>query len=112
MTIGKYGYDPSKGPNPDYLTLADCRDSLAQLLNISQKDIILSMGTTTDFEQAVRQETKYFKTIFYITINKQCKTRFVNFQIELGSGYIRVGTLIFGPEMPRKQKEEVEEEED
>lgn len=53
MTIGKFGYNPADGPNPDFLCLRECRDKLAKSLNINSKDLQLSMGMSTDFEQAV-----------------------------------------------------------
>ncbi|XP_050296528.1 pyridoxal phosphate homeostasis protein-like [Anthonomus grandis grandis] len=73
MTIGKYGYDPTLGPNPDYVCLRKCRDDLCDALNLDSKEINLSMGMSNDFEQA----------------------------IELGSTHVRVGQTIFG-ERPDK----------
>lgn len=55
MTIGKYGYDPADGPNPDFVLLKNCRDKLAKELQINWQDLQLSMGMSTDFEQAVRK---------------------------------------------------------
>lgn len=54
MTIGKYGYDTSLGPNPDFLTLKQCREQLCKELNLEPKEVNLSMGMSDDFEQAVR----------------------------------------------------------
>lgn len=54
MTIGKYGYNPADGPNPDFVCLRDCRDDVAKSLNIETKELQLSMGMSTDFQQAVR----------------------------------------------------------
>ncbi|GLV35896.1 uncharacterized protein CBL_09886 [Carabus blaptoides fortunei] len=68
MTIGKYGYNPEDGPNPDFLCLRKCRQDVCQSLNIDWKQFQLSMGMSTDYEQAV----------------------------ELGSTMVRVGTAIFG----------------
>uniref|UniRef100_A0A0X3P2Q5 Pyridoxal phosphate homeostasis protein n=2 Tax=Schistocephalus solidus TaxID=70667 RepID=A0A0X3P2Q5_SCHSO len=68
MTIGKYGYDPSLGPNPDFVSLVTCRDSLCRALGLPQTEVELSMGMSTDFEQA----------------------------IELGSQFVRVGSSVFG----------------
>lgn len=73
MTIGQYGYDISKGQNPDFLSLIECRRSLCQELGLDQKNVELSMGMSTDYEHA----------------------------IELGSASVRVGTAIFG-ERPKK----------
>lgn len=53
MTIGKYGYDPKDGPNPDFLTLKQCRDDVCKGLRIEWKNLNLSMGMSTDYEQAV-----------------------------------------------------------
>lgn len=53
MTIGKFGYDTSLGPNPDFITLKQCRDTLCQELNLDLKNVNLSMGMSDDFEQAV-----------------------------------------------------------
>lgn len=73
MTIGEYGYDISKGPNPDFLTLKKCREDVSKNLNMDWKDIELSMGMSNDYEHAV----------------------------ELGSTNVRVGSAIFG-ERPKK----------
>ncbi|XP_073970759.1 pyridoxal phosphate homeostasis protein isoform X2 [Rhodnius prolixus] len=77
MTIGKYGYDVSKGPNPDFLALLECRDNVCAKLNFNPKDVELSMGMSDDFEQA----------------------------IELGSTSVRVGTAIFGHREPKMKTE-------
>lgn len=68
MTIGKYGYDISLGPNPDYLSLTSCRESLCNELELEKDQVELSMGMSDDYEQA----------------------------IELGSTNVRVGQSIFG----------------
>uniref|UniRef100_A0A0A9WMR6 Pyridoxal phosphate homeostasis protein n=1 Tax=Lygus hesperus TaxID=30085 RepID=A0A0A9WMR6_LYGHE len=68
MTIGKYGYDTSEGPNPDFLALKSCRETVCNDLELQEDEVELSMGMSTDFEQA----------------------------IELGSTSVRVGTTIFG----------------
>ncbi|KAK9881800.1 hypothetical protein WA026_017315 [Henosepilachna vigintioctopunctata] len=68
MTIGQYGYNPDDGPNPDFLKLVKCREDVCKALNLSLKDVELSMGMSDDYEQA----------------------------IELGSTNIRVGSAIFG----------------
>lgn len=73
MTIGMYGYDVSNGPNPDFLSLKECKEVVSKELAIDSKDIQLSMGMSTDYEHA----------------------------IELGSNIVRVGTAIFG-ERPKK----------
>ncbi|KAJ8917816.1 hypothetical protein NQ315_010725 [Exocentrus adspersus] len=68
MTIGRFGYNPEDGPNPDFLCLKRCRDEICQNLGLDWKNINLSMGMSDDFEHA----------------------------IELGSTNVRVGTSIFG----------------
>ncbi|KAK0183224.1 hypothetical protein PV327_001285 [Microctonus hyperodae] len=73
MTIGAYGYDPTNGPNPDFVTLKNCRDDICKELNLSKDDVELSMGMSTDYEHA----------------------------IELGSTSVRVGSAIFGQRPPK-----------
>ncbi|KAJ3643408.1 hypothetical protein Zmor_026121 [Zophobas morio] len=68
MTIGRFGYDPKDGPNPDFVCLKNCRDEVCQSLGLDWKKVHLSMGMSTDYEQA----------------------------IELGSTNVRVGSSIFG----------------
>lgn len=53
MTIGKYGYNPEDGPNPDFLRLKQCRDDICQNLGLDWKKMHLSMGMSSDYEQAV-----------------------------------------------------------
>lgn len=53
MTIGKYGYNPEDGPNPDFVCLKQCRDEICQNLGLDWKELNLSMGMSTDYEQAV-----------------------------------------------------------
>lgn len=54
MTIGKYGYNPADGPNPDFVCLKRVRDDLCQSLGLDWKKLNLSMGMSSDYEQAVR----------------------------------------------------------
>ncbi|XKL62191.1 hypothetical protein PGB90_002024 [Kerria lacca] len=68
MTIGKYGYDTSLGPNPDFLSLVKSKETVCQELKLPYSSVELSMGMSNDFEQA----------------------------IELGSKNVRVGSSIFG----------------
>ncbi|KAL1137690.1 hypothetical protein AAG570_009386 [Ranatra chinensis] len=68
MTIGQFGYDSSKGPNPDFLCLVSCRENVSKNLELNPDDLELSMGMSDDFEHA----------------------------IELGSTNVRVGSSIFG----------------
>lgn len=53
MTIGQYDYDMSQGPNPDFLTLAKCRQEVCEKLNLDINNVELSMGMSSDFEHAV-----------------------------------------------------------
>lgn len=73
MTIGQYGYDVSQGPNPDFLSLAKCRQEVCEKLKLDVNNVELSMGMSTDFEHA----------------------------IELGATTVRVGTNIFGERPPK-----------
>lgn len=68
MMIGRYGYDPSLGPNPDFQCLYDCRDKLCETLGLSKHSLHLSMGMSSDYEMA----------------------------ITMGSTSVRVGSNIFG----------------
>lgn len=52
MTIGQYDYD-HKAPNPDFLTLAKCRQEVCEKLSLDIKQVELSMGMSSDFEHAV-----------------------------------------------------------
>ncbi|XP_029049992.1 pyridoxal phosphate homeostasis protein [Osmia bicornis bicornis] len=74
MTIGMFGYDLTKGPNPDFLCLKECRNEVSKELNIDPTKIELSMGMSNDFEHAIEQ----------------------------GSTNVRVGSAIFG-ERPKKE---------
>lgn len=53
MTIGKYGYNPEDGPNPDFVRLKQIRDDICQGLGLDWKKLHLSMGMSSDYEQAV-----------------------------------------------------------
>lgn len=66
MTIGQYDYD-LKAPNPDFLTLAKCRQDVCENLNLDIKQVELSMGMSSDFEHAVSMSLKNLKKklIFY-----------------------------------------------
>lgn len=73
MTIGKLDGWDGDGPNEDFLRLHALRELISKELSIEPKDLELSMGMSSDFEEA----------------------------IELGSTNVRVGTMIFG-ERPAK----------
>ncbi|KAK3095271.1 hypothetical protein FSP39_012515 [Pinctada imbricata] len=75
MTIGAYGYDTSKGPNPDFLRLVSCKELVVSNLGLDSSQMGLSMGMSTDYEHA----------------------------IELGSTNVRVGSIIFGAREPPKK---------
>uniref|UniRef100_A0A1B6HFI3 Pyridoxal phosphate homeostasis protein n=1 Tax=Homalodisca liturata TaxID=320908 RepID=A0A1B6HFI3_9HEMI len=68
MTIGRFDHDLTKGPNPDFQVLLQCREDVCKALNKRPEDLELSMGMSNDFEHA----------------------------IEVGSTNVRVGTSIFG----------------
>lgn len=73
MTIGKLDGWNEPGPNKDFLKLYEVRDTVAQHLCIEHDQLELSMGMSSDFEEA----------------------------IELGSTNVRVGTMIFGERPPK-----------
>ncbi|XP_050535994.1 pyridoxal phosphate homeostasis protein isoform X2 [Daktulosphaira vitifoliae] len=75
MTIGRFGYDCSLGPNPDFLALVECKKKVCMELNLDLNEFELSMGMSDDFEHA----------------------------IECGSTNVRVGSSIFGYR-PKKEK--------
>ncbi|XP_046972909.1 pyridoxal phosphate homeostasis protein [Vanessa cardui] len=75
MTIGQYDYDKTQGPNPDFLTLAKCRQEVCEKLNLDINNVELSMGMSGDFEEA----------------------------IQLGATTVRVGTNIFGARTPKNK---------
>ncbi|XP_069773567.1 pyridoxal phosphate homeostasis protein [Narcine bancroftii] len=81
MTIGRYGYDPREGPNPDFQVLVARRQEVCSKLNLPLEAVELSMGMSTDYEHA----------------------------IELGATSVRVGSIIFGertyPNKPGSDKE-------
>lgn len=55
MTIGAYdNYDQQIGINPDFKSLRDCRQPVADALGVQPESIELSMGMSGDFEHAVR----------------------------------------------------------
>uniref|UniRef100_A0A3Q4GVD9 Pyridoxal phosphate homeostasis protein n=1 Tax=Neolamprologus brichardi TaxID=32507 RepID=A0A3Q4GVD9_NEOBR len=80
MTIGRYGYDLTLGPNPDFQMLLSRRQEVCDSLKLPTEDVELSMGMSTDFEHA----------------------------IEVGSTNVRVGSIIFGnreyPNIPSPEK--------
>ncbi|XP_066570283.1 pyridoxal phosphate homeostasis protein [Amia ocellicauda] len=88
MTIGRYGYDLSQGPNPDFQMLLSQRREVCTSLQVGPETVELSMGMSNDFEHA----------------------------IEVGSTNVRVGSTIFGdrgypntPSPERKTKVVTEE---
>ncbi|XP_005092694.2 pyridoxal phosphate homeostasis protein [Aplysia californica] len=79
MTIGAYDYNPMAGPNPDFQALFQIREEVCKAHNIPIDKMELSMGMSSDFEQA----------------------------IELGSTNVRVGSTIFGARSkPQSSSEE------
>lgn len=53
MTIGAFGYDYSKGPNPDFIALMKCHRVICEEFAIQPEDLQVSMGMSDDFEKAV-----------------------------------------------------------
>ncbi|XP_060106934.1 pyridoxal phosphate homeostasis protein [Heteronotia binoei] len=80
MTIGSFGHDLSKGPNPDFQMLISLRQEVCEKLRIPIEKVELSMGMSTDFQHA----------------------------IEVGSTNVRIGSTIFGerdyPNKPSSDK--------
>ncbi|RZC41863.1 proline synthase co-transcribed bacterial -like protein [Asbolus verrucosus] len=74
MTIGRFGYKAENGPNPDFVSLKNCRNEICQNLGLNWKKVNLSMGMSDGFEHA----------------------------IDLGSTNVRVGTAIFGPRLKKE----------
>lgn len=68
MTIGRIGHDYSAGLNPDFECLVGTRSKICQELSLDVEEVELSMGMSSDFEQA----------------------------IGAGSTTVRVGSVIFG----------------
>ena len=72
MTIGALAHSVAKeheaGANPDFLTLIECRQRIAEALEVAPQSLELSMGMSNDFEEAIR----------------------------MGSTEVRVGSSIFG----------------
>jgi pyridoxal phosphate enzyme (YggS family) len=66
MTIGAPDRSESERPNPDFVSMQECRDAL--LKDFTETDCFLSMGMSSDYEHA----------------------------IEMGSSFVRVGSSIFG----------------
>lgn len=92
MTIGRFGYDITNGPNPDFICLSKCREAICNELEINIKNVELSMGMSNDYEHAVGLQFRstHFMLFYQIFIN--CYF----LQIELGSTNVRVGSAIFG----------------
>ena len=88
MTIGAIARSKAttaETENEDFETLRKCRDEVAEQLGVEKEKLELSMGMSSDFEAAIRQE----------------------------STEVRVGTTIFGERPARgdaKVKEDVAEE--
>lgn len=53
MTIGKYGFDTTTGPNPDFLALLKGHEMICEKANLDPHNFNVSMGMSSDFEQAV-----------------------------------------------------------
>lgn len=59
MTIGKFGYDYSLGPNPDFVCLLDCHKKVCDTFNLAPDNVHISMGMSDDFEHAVCQHKSF-----------------------------------------------------
>ena len=74
MTIGALGHSiastiqQEEGANPDFLTLIECRQQVADLLQMQENSLELSMGMSNDFAEAIK----------------------------MGSTNVRIGSSIFG----------------
>lgn len=68
MTIGAFGHDYTKGPNPDFITLMQVHKQICEENQLEAAAVQVSMGMSDDFEKA----------------------------IEMGSTIVRVGSSIFG----------------
>lgn len=73
MTIGKLDGWEDDGPNKDFVRLHEIRKVVAKHLSVEPKSLELSMGMSSDFEEA----------------------------ITLGSTNVRVGSMIFGVRDPK-----------
>ncbi|XP_077991966.1 pyridoxal phosphate homeostasis protein-like [Glandiceps talaboti] len=79
MTIGAFDHDLSKGPNPDFQRLIECKEDVCKELELATESVELSMGMSNDFEHA----------------------------ISVGSSNIRVGSTIFGARNEPKKHSKV-----
>lgn len=73
MAIGRVGHDYSTGPNPDFECLVETRKRICEELSLELDEVELSMGMSSDFEQA----------------------------IDAGSTNVRVGSVLFGARQPK-----------
>ena len=83
MTIGALARSVASTPeneNEDFITLRETRDRLGEQLGREREELELSMGMSEDFEAAVR----------------------------MGSGEVRVGSMIFGERPARKDAKVLE----
>ncbi|XP_033125446.1 pyridoxal phosphate homeostasis protein-like [Anneissia japonica] len=53
MTIGAFDHDLSRGPNPDFQCLLQCREEVCKKFDLSLDQVELSMGMSNDFEHAI-----------------------------------------------------------
>lgn len=60
MTIGKYVEDYTSGPNEDFISLMQCHENIVRELNLTPRDVHVSMGMSHDFEDAVRLHSFYY----------------------------------------------------
>jgi pyridoxal phosphate enzyme (YggS family) len=69
MTIGEFGYDYSKGPNPDFVCLMECAARLPK-----SEAVQLSFGMSDDFERAIEMGSTIVRvgsSIFGFRVKKE-----------------------------------------
>lgn len=78
MTIGRFGYDITNGPNPDFICLLKCRETICNELEIDIKNIELSMGMSNDYEHAVGPQMLYCICLYInLTVVSYCRLNLV-----------------------------------
>lgn len=68
MTIGAYDRDPST-ENPDFVALVECKKQLCAELGLEWNSVELSMGMSSDYEQAVRSGINIFEIQLILPIS-------------------------------------------
>lgn len=65
MTIGAFGHDYSKGPNPDFISLMQVHKQICEENQLNEKDVQVSMGMSDDFEKAVSYYKKSISVLLF-----------------------------------------------